>query len=85
MSARKGTWLMETTDSSIPGEQSTGEAGGPPLASLGMVLGVKDIAQAIKFYEMLGFHLDTALPRSDGRLTVAFLTFGSSANSKCNL
>ncbi len=45
---------------------------------MGTVLGVKDIGEAIRFYETMGFRLDTALPRADGQLTVAFLTYGSS-------
>ncbi len=45
---------------------------------MGAVLGVKDMQQAIEFYETLGFQLDTALPRPDGQLTVALLNFGSS-------
>jgi catechol 2,3-dioxygenase-like lactoylglutathione lyase family enzyme len=57
---------METTNSFTPN------------ATLGAVLGVKDMEQSIKFYQTLGFQLDTALPRSDGQLTVAFLTFGTS-------
>ena len=69
---------METTNSSSAVEQSTSGAGLPPLAPMGSVLGVRDIQQAIKFYETLGFHLDTALPGSDGQLTVAFLSIGSS-------
>jgi uncharacterized glyoxalase superfamily protein PhnB len=48
-----------------------------PNATLGAVLGVENMEQAIKFYQALGFRLDAALPRSDGQLTVAFLTFGS--------
>jgi uncharacterized glyoxalase superfamily protein PhnB len=48
------------------------------LAPMGTVLGVKDIEKSIKFYKTLGFKSDTALPRADGQLTVAFLTFGSS-------
>jgi uncharacterized glyoxalase superfamily protein PhnB len=49
-----------------------------PYATMGAVLGVKDMDQAIQFYQTLGFQLDTALPGSDGQLTVAFLTSGSS-------
>lgn len=63
---------METTSSSTKVEQSALNA------TMGAVLGVKDIGQAIKFYQTLGFKLESALPRSDGQLTVAFLTFGSS-------
>ena len=63
---------METTNSSTKVEQSALNA------TMGAVLGVKDIGQAIKFYQTLGFKLESALPRSDGQLTVAFLTFGSS-------
>jgi uncharacterized glyoxalase superfamily protein PhnB len=48
------------------------------LSPMGTVLGVKDIETSIKFYTTLGFELDTAFPRADGQLTVAFLTFGSS-------
>ncbi|RPI24624.1 MAG: VOC family protein [Chloroflexota bacterium] len=48
------------------------------MAPMGTVLGVKDIGEAIRFYETMGFRLDTALPRADGQLTVAFLTYGSS-------
>ena len=39
---------------------------------------VTDIKQAIKFYEKLGFVLQSSLPRSDGQLTVAFLSFETS-------
>jgi uncharacterized glyoxalase superfamily protein PhnB len=60
------------TNSSRTVEQSTLNA------TMGAVLGVKDIEQAIKFYQTLGFQLETALPSSDGQLTVAFLTFGTS-------
>ena len=63
---------METINSSTMIEQST------PNATMGTVLGAKDIDQAIKFYQTLDFRLDTALPGSDGQLTVAFLTFGAS-------
>jgi hypothetical protein len=52
---------METTNSSTTVEQSTLNA------TMGAVLGVKDIEQAIKFYQTLGFQLDTALPGSDGQ------------------
>ena len=48
------------------------------ISPLGAVIGVRDMGQAIKFYEKLGFHLDTALPREDGQLTVAILSCGSS-------
>jgi len=69
---------MATKKASSKVKQSESNAGSPPIAPMGMVLGVRDIEQAIKFYETLGFQLDTALPRADGQLTVAFLTFGSS-------
>jgi len=69
---------MGKKNSSMQIEQSTANESAPSLALLGTVLGVRDMEQAIKFYETLGFRLDTALPGSDGQLTVAFLTFGSS-------
>ncbi|HET9588188.1 MAG TPA: VOC family protein [Anaerolineales bacterium] len=47
-------------------------------APMGTVLGVSNMEKAIKFYESLGFKLDTALPGSDGELTLAILTFGPS-------
>lgn len=61
---------METTNISTINEFQ--------LAPMGTVLGVKDIERSIKFYKTLGFELGTALPRADGQLTVAFLTYGSS-------
>lgn len=52
---------MGTKNSSTQVEQTTSNAGLPPLAPMGTVLEVRDIKQAIKFYETLGFQLDTAL------------------------
>jgi len=69
---------MGTKNSSTQTGQDTSNADDSALAPLGTVLGVSDMQQAIKFYETLGFKLDTALPGADGQLTVAFLTFGSS-------
>lgn len=56
------------------GENASGTAPAP----MGTVLGVSNMEKAIKFYESLGFKLDTALPGSDGELTLAILTFGTS-------
>jgi uncharacterized glyoxalase superfamily protein PhnB len=42
------------------------------------VLGVKDIEQASRFYQALGFRQQFALPRADGQLTLAVLSSGSS-------
>jgi uncharacterized glyoxalase superfamily protein PhnB len=49
------------------------------LAPLGAVMGVKDIAQASRFYQKtLGFQQQLALPRADGQLTLAVLKHGTS-------
>jgi uncharacterized glyoxalase superfamily protein PhnB len=69
---------MGTTNIPSTFEPSPSNATLPPLAPMGAVLGVKDIEQAIRFYQKLGFQLEAALPRADGQLTVAFLNFGSS-------
>jgi uncharacterized glyoxalase superfamily protein PhnB len=45
---------------------------------MGAVIGVKDIEQASRFYQALGFQQQFALPRADGQLTLAVLHFGSS-------
>jgi uncharacterized glyoxalase superfamily protein PhnB len=45
---------------------------------MGAVLGVKDIEQASRFYQTLGFQQQFALPRADGQLTLAVLSSGSS-------
>jgi uncharacterized glyoxalase superfamily protein PhnB len=45
---------------------------------MGAVLGVKDIEQASRFYETLGFQQQFALPRADGQLTLAVLNLGAS-------
>lgn len=47
-------------------------------APLGMVLHVADIAESSRFYATLGFVQTGAFPRADGRLTVAFLAYGTS-------
>ena len=69
---------MGSTRPSTAGEQATSHAGLPPLAPMGAVLGVKDIEQASRFYQMLGFQQQFALPRADGQLTIAVLNYGSS-------
>ena len=45
---------------------------------MGAVLGVKDIDQASRFYQTLGFQQQFALPGADGKLTLAVLNFGAS-------
>jgi catechol 2,3-dioxygenase-like lactoylglutathione lyase family enzyme len=62
---------METTNTSSTGASAA-------FAPLGAVLGVRDIAQASRFYQTLGFREETALAGADGRLTVAILSYGSS-------
>ena len=57
---------------------STPDAGPPPLAPMGAVLGVTDIERASRFYRALGFQQRFALPRADGQLTLAVLSYGSS-------
>jgi uncharacterized glyoxalase superfamily protein PhnB len=59
-------------------EQPTSDAGLTQPAPLGAVLGVRDIEKASRFYQTLGFQQQFALPRADGRLTLAVLNFGSS-------
>ena len=54
------------------------DAGPPPLGPMGAVLGVKDIERASRFYQALGFQQQFALPRADGQLTLAVLSYGSS-------
>jgi predicted lactoylglutathione lyase len=46
---------------------------------LGLVLHVKDIAAASRFYQSLGFKQTAAYPRSDGELTVALFNYGPCA------
>ena len=65
-------------DSSGAAGPPTPDAGPPPLASMGAVLGVKDIERASRFYQALGFQQQFALPRADGQLTLAVLSYGSS-------
>jgi len=65
------------TNSSTATEQPPSNAGSPP-APMGAVLGVKDIGQASRFYQTLGFQQQFTLPRADGQLTLAGLTFGAS-------
>jgi uncharacterized glyoxalase superfamily protein PhnB len=45
---------------------------------MGAVLGVQDIERASRFYQALGFRQQFALPRADGQLTLAVLSYGSS-------
>lgn len=42
------------------------------------MIAVKDIEQATRFYQTLGFQQQFALPRANGQLTLAVLNFGSS-------
>jgi uncharacterized glyoxalase superfamily protein PhnB len=56
----------------------TSDADSRPLAPVGAVLGVKDIEQASRFYQTLGFQQQFALPGADGQLTLAVLNHGSS-------
>ena len=69
---------MGTTNPSIAVEQTTSDSGSPPPAPLGAVLGVKNIEQASRFYQSLGFQEQFALPRADGRLTLAVLGYEAS-------
>ncbi len=69
---------MEMTNVSSTGEPFPSNAGLPQLSPMGAVIGVKDIEQASRFYQTLGFQQEMALPRADGQLTVAILNFGSS-------
>jgi uncharacterized glyoxalase superfamily protein PhnB len=46
---------------------------------MGAHLAVKDIEQASRFYQTLGFQQQFALPNADGQLTIAVLTVGASA------
>jgi len=69
---------MGSTNPSTAGDQVRSNAGLPPLAPMGAVLGVKDIEQASRFYQTLGFQQQFALPGADGQLTIAVLNFGSS-------
>ena len=66
------------TNPSTATEQPTSNAGSPPPAPLGAHLAVKDIEQASRFYQTLGFQQQFALPNADGQLTIAVLTFGAS-------
>jgi uncharacterized glyoxalase superfamily protein PhnB len=45
---------------------------------MGAVLGVTDIERTSRFYQSLGFEQQFALPRADGQLTLAVLSYGSS-------
>jgi uncharacterized glyoxalase superfamily protein PhnB len=70
---------MRTKEKATPVAQSTLNAELPSLAPLGVVLGVKDIEKASRFYQKtLGFQQQFALPGADGLLTLAILNFGSS-------
>ena len=69
---------MGTTNPSTDVERSASNVGLPPMAPMGAVLGVKDIEQASRFYQTLGFHQQFALPGGDGSLTLAVLNYGSS-------
>ena len=66
------------TNPSTATEQPTSNAGLPPQAPMGAHLAVKDIEQASRFYQTLGFQQQFALPKADGQLTIAVLTFGAS-------
>jgi uncharacterized glyoxalase superfamily protein PhnB len=68
---------MGSTSQSTASEQATSNAGLPAMAPMGAVLGVKDIEQASRFYQMLGFQQQFALPRADGQLTIAVLNYRS--------
>src|SRR5262249_39284887 len=59
------------TNSSTATEQPTANVRSPQPAPMGAVLGVKDIEQASRFYQTLGFQQQFALPRADGKLTLA--------------
>ena len=64
------------TTSSTAAEQPTANAGSLPQAPMGAHLAVKDIEQASRFYQTLGFQQQFALPGADGKLTLAVLNFG---------
>ena len=66
------------TNPSTATEQPTSNAGSPLQARMGAHLAVKDIEQASRFYQTLGFLQQFALPDAGGRLTIAVLTFGAS-------
>ena len=66
------------TNSSTATEQLTSNTGSLPPAPMGAVLGVKDIERSSRFYQALGFQQQFALPRADGQLTLAVLSYGSS-------
>lgn len=71
---------MRTTEKTSDLEPSAAHTEVPALAAFGAVLGVRDIAQASRFYQKtLGYEQRFALPRADGQLTLAVLNFGSSA------
>lgn len=62
-----------------PHTESIARAGRPtPEPPLGMILHVKDIEAASRFYQTLGFVEAAAFPRADGELTLAILTYGAS-------
>jgi uncharacterized glyoxalase superfamily protein PhnB len=54
----------------------TGDA--QPMAPLGVVLQVRDINAASRFYQTLGFTESARFPRADGELMLAILTYGPS-------
>ena len=66
------------TNPSTGTEQPTSNASLPPQALMGAHLAVKDIEQASRFYQTLGFQQQFSLPKADGQLTIAVLTFGAS-------
>jgi len=68
----------EGIGSSAAAGPPTPDAGPPPLAPMGAVLGVEEIERASRFYQALGFQQQFALPRADGQLTLAVLSYGSS-------
>ena len=72
---RKGARVSSATAVEPPAS----DAGSPPLAPMGAVLGVKDIEQASRFYQTLGFRQQFALPGADGQLTLAVLNYRSSS------
>lgn len=69
---------METTKAFTPIEQASSNAELPFPAPMGAVLGVRDIEQASRFYQTIGFQQQFALPGSNGQLTIAVLNYGSS-------
>jgi uncharacterized glyoxalase superfamily protein PhnB len=70
---------MRKAGKTAPVEKSTMNTEQPSQAPLGAVLGVRDIEQASRFYQKtLGFQQQFALPRADGQLTLAVLSFASS-------